>query len=120
MQLKERFAALGVTPILISSDPTATSRRFRDKLGISFTVLCDPEHRTADLYGIPIARYQPRSIDYEDGFNQPAMLAFQGEEELFSFVQSPGVTNLWGASGRPAPELILEELERRLAAGAAA
>ena len=47
-ELQERGAAvLGVSP-----DTEASHRKFKEKYGLPFTLLADPEHEVADLYGV--------------------------------------------------------------------
>ena len=41
-----RAVVLGVSP-----DSTASHARFRDKFGLPFTLLADPDHAVAELYG---------------------------------------------------------------------
>lgn len=36
----------------ISPDPPAKLKRFHDKRSLGFTLLCDPEHATAEAYGV--------------------------------------------------------------------
>ena len=106
---------MNVEPLLVSADSPQTSHGFRDKLEIPFVLLADEDHRVADLYGVPISRRHPKAWSYRDGFIQPAIFAYGGEDELFTFVQWPGITNLWGAAGRPTPEQVLERVEAGLA-----
>jgi len=68
----------------------------------------------ADRFGIPIARKHPKAISYSDGFIQPAVFVYRGEEALFTFIQSPSFKNLWGAARRPTPKQILSELRPQL------
>lgn len=43
------------------------------------------------------------------------MFAYQGEIEVFTFIQTPAFWNLWGAARRPEPEQVVGVLEKRLA-----
>lgn len=81
---------------------------------IDFDLLSDEDHKIADLYKIPIQRVHPKAKEYQDGFIQPAVFVFHGEEEIFSFIQTPKIINLWGAAGRPSPEQIMEAIEEPL------
>jgi len=65
----------------------------------------------ADRHGIPISRKHPKAKSYADGFIQPAVFAYRGDEEVFTFVQTPKFTNLWGAARRPSPAQVLEALQ---------
>ena len=84
------------------------------KMKIDFDLLSDEDHAIADLYNIPIQRVHPKAKDYQDGFIQPAVFGFSGEDEIFSFIQKPTVLNLWGAAGRPSPQQILEAVQERI------
>ena len=105
--------------MLISADSTETSRKFRDKLGIPFPLVSDRKHEVADRHGVPIARKHPKAwllTQYEDGFIQPAVFAFQGERDIFTFIQKPSMLNIWGAARRPTPEQILDAIRPKLTA----
>lgn len=45
------FAQLGATVLGISPDPPAKHAAFREKYDLSFTLLSDPDHRVATIYG---------------------------------------------------------------------
>jgi len=102
---------------LISTDWPERNRRFRAKQGFDFALLSDRDHAVADRYGIPISRRHWQAKHYPDGFIQPAVLVFRGESCLFSFIQKPGMLNLWGAAGRPKPEQVFAEIRSQLEAG---
>ena len=99
---------------MVSADSPASNVRFRKKMKIDFDLLSDEDHTVADTYGVPIQRVHPKASDYQDGFIQPAVFAYRGEDEIFTFIQTPRVLNLWGASGRPSVEQILEEITAAL------
>jgi len=44
---------------------------------------------------------------YRDGFIQPAMFAYRGEQAIFQFVQQPKLLNGYGALSRPEPQALL-------------
>jgi peroxiredoxin Q/BCP len=46
------YDAAGARVIGVSPDPIASHVRFRDKHGLPFTLLSDPDHATADAYGV--------------------------------------------------------------------
>ena len=46
------YDAAGARVIGISPDPVASHARFRDKHGLSFTLLSDPDHELAEAYGV--------------------------------------------------------------------
>jgi peroxiredoxin Q/BCP len=45
------FQAAGVPVVGISPDGADSHRRFRDKYGLGFRLLSDPDHRVAEAYG---------------------------------------------------------------------
>jgi peroxiredoxin len=104
--------ALGITPLLISADHPERNKAFREKLKIPFPLLSDEDHAVADLFGIPIQRkIHPATKKYKDGFIQPAVFVYRGDREVFTFVQKPKMTNLWGAARRPTPAQVLDAVE---------
>jgi peroxiredoxin Q/BCP len=46
------YDAAGVRVIGVSPDPLKSHVKFRDKHGLPFTLLSDPEHETAEAYGV--------------------------------------------------------------------
>ncbi len=100
---------------MISTDTPERNTKFRQKMGIDWPALSDPLHEIADRYGIPISRRHPKAISYKDGFIQPAVLVYSGEDEIFTFIQIPKFTNLWGAARRPEPSQVLAEIKGKLA-----
>ena len=46
------YDAAGARVIGVSPDPVASHVRFRDKYGLPFTLLSDPDHETAEAYGV--------------------------------------------------------------------
>jgi peroxiredoxin Q/BCP len=46
------YDAAGARVVGISPDPVASHARFRDKYGLSFTLLSDPGHEVAEAYGV--------------------------------------------------------------------
>ena len=46
------FQRAGAEVIGISADTTASHERFRSKYSLPFTLLADPEHKLAELYGV--------------------------------------------------------------------
>ncbi|MCO5172347.1 MAG: peroxiredoxin family protein [Planctomycetes bacterium] len=109
---------MNVEVLLVSTDPPAASKRWLERAGVPFRALADEDHRVADRFAVPISRYHPKAWTYEDGFTQPAVFAYRGEEPLYVFVAAPRLTNLFGAAGRPAAEEVLEAIRPRLASDA--
>ena len=115
MSLREELERLNVELLLISADPPERNLRFWiEKRGVPWPLLSDEDHALADRFGIPVARKHPKAISYQDGFIQPAVFAYKGEEELFRFVNVVKFTTLWGAAGRPSPEQVLAEIRPKL------
>ena len=46
------YDAAGIRIIGVSPDPLKSHTRFRDKHGLPFTLLSDPDHATAEAYGV--------------------------------------------------------------------
>lgn len=46
------YDAAGLRVIGVSPDPVASHLRFRDKHGLPFTLLSDPDHEAAEAYGV--------------------------------------------------------------------
>jgi len=46
------FDAKGARVIGVSPDPLRSHERFRDKYGLNFTLLSDPDHAAAEAYGV--------------------------------------------------------------------
>jgi peroxiredoxin len=117
VRLREELEALELLPLLISADPPARNAKLRERLSIpaEWPLLSDEDHRVADLYELPISRVLSKAHGYADGYIQPAVFVFRGEEALFTFVQRPAMLNLWGAAGRPEPEQVLATVRPTLA-----
>jgi len=117
VRLREEFEELELLPLFISADPPARNARLRERLSVpaEWPLLSDEEHRVADLYEVPISRALAKAHGYADGYIQPAVFVFRGEEELFTFVQRPSMLNLWGAARRPEPEQVLATVRPTLA-----
>ena len=115
-KVKDSLDALNVEVLLVSVDSPADSRRYREKRGIPFRCLADEDHRVADRFAIPIGRWHPKAWGYQDGFTQPAILGYRGDEGIYAYVAEPKLTNLYGASGRPSPEQVVEALKVKLSA----
>lgn len=117
MRLRGELEALGILPVFISADPPPANAKLRARLSVppEWPMLSDERHEVADAYGVAIARKHPKALSYADGFIQPAVFVFRGEEALFTFVQSPTMLNLWGAARRPEPEQVLAAVRPALA-----
>jgi len=50
--MKADYDAAGVRVIGVSPDPLKSHVKFRDKYGLPFTLLSDPDHTAAEAYGV--------------------------------------------------------------------
>jgi thioredoxin-dependent peroxiredoxin len=50
--LQPDYAAAGARVLGVSPDPLASHAKFRDKHGLGFTLLSDPDHEVAEAYGV--------------------------------------------------------------------
>lgn len=116
LELKAEYDSLPLKAYLISADPPAKNLKFRASMGLpqEWPLLSDEDHAVADQYEIPIARKHPKAGAYRDGFIQPAVFVYRGEEELFRFIAIPSFMNLWGAARRPEPRQVLEAFKKKL------
>ena len=110
--LKDEFSQCNAEVLLISADPPEASRKFRKDFNLSLPLIADEEHVTAAHYEVPICYQNPRAWAYANGYTQPAVMAYQGDREVFRWVQHPSFLNLGGAAGRPRPEKLLKALRR--------
>lgn len=99
---------------MISADNPQRNSELKKAKKLGFSFLSDEDHAVADLYQVPIQRKHPMSATYRDGFIQPAIFAFKGEENVFTFIQNPKITNLWGAAGRPSAKELLSVLSEKI------
>ncbi len=97
---------------LISADPPEASRGFRERLGLTLTLVSDEKHIIADHFDVPISYRGRRANRYPYGYNQPAIFAFRGDQGVFAWAQRPRWWNLGGAVWRPKPERVLNALGR--------
>ena len=88
---------------------------------IPFAMLSDPDLVMAERYGVATSSGHPMARKYPRGaFLQPAYLVFcagasADPEIVHSWMQSPGLLNMYGALGRPSPEQMLDEAMAALA-----
>ena len=113
-KLEEDFERANVRVLLISADTPKRNRALKKAKKLKLSFLSDEDHTVADLYQIPVQRKHPMSATYRDGFIQPAIFVFKGEETVFEFIQNPKSINLWGAAGRPSVKQVLAILSERL------
>lgn len=97
----------------VSSDPVSVNRRFRERHGLPFRILSDPDHRLVAALGVKTSTGHPMAKirKYPNGFPQPAVFVFdRSGAERFAWRQRPRLTNLFGAARRLSPEEILERV----------
>ena len=108
---------MNVEVFLCSTDSPESNRKYRKRQELSFRLLSDEDHAVADRFGIPIGRIHPMARKYADGFTQPALFAYKGDEQVYSWITQPKLTNLFGAARRPTPKEVVEALQERLGSG---
>lgn len=89
------------------------NRRFRERYGLPFLILSDPQHRLVRPLGVRAGTKHPmaRIRKYPHGFCQPAVFVFDRKgRELFGWRQRPRLLNFFGAARRLSPEEIFEKL----------
>lgn len=97
----------------VSSDPASVNRRFRERYGLPFRILSDPEHRLVRALEVKTSTNHPmaKMRKYPHGFSQPAVFVFdRNGTERFAWRQQPKLTNFFGAARRLPPEEILEKV----------
>jgi hypothetical protein len=104
------FEQLNARVYFISADPPEASRKFRERLELTLTLVSDEKHVIADHFGVPISYRGRRAQTYPYGFNQPAIFAFRGDESVFAWVQRPRWWNFGGSTGRPKTQSVLSAL----------
>lgn len=114
IKLEEKLDHYNLSVLLISADSPQDNQKFRSRHEIPFLVLSDEMAEVAPQYQIPLSKKHPKAYSYSNGFIQPAVFVYRGEEEVFRFIQEPKMTNLWGAARRPQPEDILNLVSSQL------
>ncbi len=109
-KLVDAFRDLGTEILFISADPPDVTRWLRRKLGITFRLIADERHVTADHYGIPISYRSPRQAVYADGYIQPAAFAYHGDREILGWIHRPAFWNFDGATFRASPRRVLRRV----------
>ena len=108
------MSADSVQIIGISADPPEVNKRFQEKLGLPFQILSDIDCRLVQALNVPISRKHPmvKVRGYANGFAQPAVFIFDAQgEQLFSWIQTPKLTNAYGAARRMNPEEIISKVK---------
>ncbi|MFP6627143.1 MAG: redoxin domain-containing protein [Deltaproteobacteria bacterium] len=121
-KLQKDFEAAGVEIVGASADSPSRLARFRRSHDIPYRMIADPHLKLAEYFSIPTSSGHPRSKAYPEGaFLQPAYFIMRagdegGTDRLHSWVQKPGLLNIYGAMGRPSPAQMLKEAQRVLKA----
>ena len=106
--------AQSVQIIGIYADPPEVNKRFQEKLGLPFQILSDIECRLVQALNVPVSRKHPMAKirRYADGFPQPSVFIFDAQgEQQFSWIQTPKLTNAYGAARRMSPEEIVSKVK---------
>jgi peroxiredoxin len=101
-RLAGSFEERGATLLGLSADTPRELCAMRDKLGIPFTFLSDPQLSCHERLEVPISRRHPKARSYPRGaFLQPALFVWRPDGTVaYEWRQQPRITNLFGASGR--------------------
>ena len=122
------FTARDVRVLGVAADTPERLGAFRAELSLPFRMLSDPMLETARVFDVPTASranyaatavLHPMILSYpERSYLQPALFVWRGDGTLaHAWRQTEsGLTNLYGARGRPAPEQVLE-IVRSIAEG---
>lgn len=105
--------------LAVSADPPEASEKFRQKFGITFPILSDPQLVTVDLLKLPKFGKHTQALRYpKKAFLQPSVLMWSAEGKLlFEWRMKTSLFNLFGAVKRMAPEEIAGKA-RQLSGGA--
>jgi len=98
----------------VSADPPKVNSRFQEKYQLPFEFLSDPLAELATALGVPLSTKHPMAKvrKYTNGFTQPAVFILEPAGNiLFSWVQNPKITNLFGATRRMEPDEILSKVQ---------
>lgn len=60
----EAFQEAGVAVLGVSSDTVESHQRFREKHGLPFTLLADPDHAIAERYDVPVENGYTDRVTY--------------------------------------------------------
>lgn len=101
----------------MAADTVEQNAAFKEKLQLPFPMLSDPQLQTADELGACISSYHPMALSYpKKGFLQPSVFFFDEQGEvLFQWIQTPKLTNFYGAKDRMEPADIVAKAEELLA-----
>lgn len=120
------FEALGVQIFGIATDTQEQLSDLRLALDLPFTMLSDPLLTSAKAFDIPVSsktsyatslalhpviRHLPKRA-----FLQPSFFLWSGKEQRYAWRQTEKLRNLFGATGRPSPQDILD-ITKRLITG---
>ena len=98
----------------ISADPPKVNLSFQEKNGLPFLILSDPDCRLVQALHVPTSTKHPMAKirGYTNGFSQPAVFLFDARgQQLFSWIQTPRLTNAFGATRRLSPEKIVSKVK---------
>lgn len=114
-EMFEDFKKYNTQIIGISADPPKINKGLIKKLELPFKILSDENHVLIKALNIPTSKKHPitKLRKYPYGFSQPAVFIFNDKgEEKFSWIHTPKLTNLYGATGRMEPEEVFKEVQK--------
>jgi peroxiredoxin len=108
-KLAGSFEEIGARLLGLSADPPERLAAMRDKLGVPFTFLSDPQLSCHEQLDVPVSRRHPKARSYpRRAFLQPALFVWrQDGTTAYEWRQTPRITNLFGASSRLSPSQVL-------------
>lgn len=119
-EIERELSAIDVAVFGVSADTCARLRQLREELRLPFSMLSDPMLTTADVLQVPTASkanliatsvLHPIVRTYpKRSFLQPALFVWRGDGTLVHAWRQTksGLTNLYGALGRPHADQVLQ------------
>ncbi|XP_062518172.1 uncharacterized protein LOC134193352 [Corticium candelabrum] len=109
----------------VTAQPQEEADKAVTQLRLHYKTYGDPDHKLAThlkdkgLLDVIIARQgdsrHPKVKDYKDGMAQPAVVVVNREGAvLYSFIVTPGLSNAYGATGRPNPKEVCQLIQAKL------
>ncbi len=101
----------------MSADSVEQNAAFKAKYNLPWPMLADPDLTTRESLGVKSQRVHPMALTYpKKAFLQPSVFFFDSAGEiLFSWIQTPKLTNFYGAKDRMEPDDIVTKAEELLA-----
>jgi peroxiredoxin len=108
-ELAGGFEETGTRLLGVSADSPEELAQMREKHGIPFTFLSDPQLTCHEQLDVPVSRRHPKARSYpRKAFLQPALFVWRQDGTVaYEWRQTPRITNLFGASSRlPASQVL--------------